>query len=102
MRNLVCLLLASLLVVTACKKKSKFAHSGTITGIDSTKNCSCCNGYLIHVNGDSATYRATSLPTLTPVTSATHFPVTVNFNYTLGDKCGTNQFINVSGMIITY
>lgn len=93
---------AILLSASACNKKSKYKHSGYVEGIDSSKNCTCCIGYLVKVDGDNTTYRATSLPTLTPITSATHFPVRVDFNYALGDKCGTNQYIDVSGMIITY
>ncbi|MCW3123952.1 MAG: hypothetical protein JWQ38_3444 [Flavipsychrobacter sp.] len=82
---------------TACKKESAYKFSGSIEGVDN----SSCGGYIIKIDGKNK-YRCTTFPAGSNVTTASHFPIQINLNYTEAGKCLANQYIVISSMIITY
>jgi hypothetical protein len=99
MKMLLSTLLFCVLAIS-CKKESKYKYSGTIAGYDYA-TCPCCGGYMIKIDGDNTSYRATSLPSGTLIDS-THFPIKVNLNYSPSGSCSSNHFITISSMIVVY
>ncbi len=102
MKQSLLLLSVCLLAVTSCKKKeSPFKFSGTIQGLDYNK-CSCCGGYIVKVNGSDSSYRAVRLPMGTTIDTNSHFPIIIDFNYEVMDRCATNNIISITGLIAKY
>lgn len=102
MKQVLLLLSVCLLAITSCKKEdSIYKYSGVIEGVDNTK-CSCCGGYIISVDDIDSSYRAFSLPPGNTISASSHFPIYINLNFSGSERCGNNNIINISQLIIKY
>jgi len=101
MKKPLILFVAIFFAVTSCRKESKFKHSGIIEGVDYTK-CSCCGGYILKIDGSDSSYRVRSFPSGNAIDANTRFPVKIDLNYSSDERCGYNQYITITDMIVTY